>query len=63
MEVCAIFLRIEVAIYRVIHKPVKHLKNSQQMHHSTDLGSSYADRETLQVFFTYFTAAQCVHLW
>ena len=52
--------------YMVIHKSVKHLKNSQQIHHSTDHGSSYADREreTVQVFFfTYFTDAQCVHLW
>ena len=51
-------------LYRVIHKSVKHLKNSQRMHYSTDHDSSYADRETLQVFFfTYFTDAQCVHLW
>ena len=42
-------------IYRVIHKSVKHFKNSQQINYSTDHGSSYADRETLQVFFTYFT--------
>jgi len=37
-------------IYRVIHKSVKHFKNSQQINYSTDHGSSYADRETLQVF-------------
>ena len=32
-------------IYRVIHKSVKHFKNSQQMNYSTDHGSSYADRK------------------
>ena len=42
-------------IYRGIHKSVKHLKNSQQMNYSTDHGSSYADRETLQVFFLHFS--------
>ena len=31
--------------YRVIHKPVKHFKNLQQIDYSTDHGSSYADRE------------------
>ena len=35
----------QMTIYRVIHKSVKHFKNSQQMHCSTDHGSSYADRE------------------
>jgi len=30
---------------------MKHFKNSQQIKYSTDHGSSYADRETLQVFF------------
>jgi len=32
-------------LYRVIHKSVKHFKNSQQINYSTDHGSSYADRE------------------
>ena len=31
--------------YRVIHKSVKHFKNSQQIDYSTDHGISYADRE------------------
>ena len=31
--------------YRVIRKPVKHLKNSQQMEYATDHGNSYADGE------------------
>jgi len=51
-------------VYRVIHKFVKHFKNSQQINYSTDHGSSYADRErNSPTFFTYFTDAQCVHLW
>jgi len=32
-------------LYRVIHKSVKHFKNSQQINYSTDHGSSYADRQ------------------
>jgi len=32
-------------LYRVIHKSVKHFKNSQQIKYSTDHGISYADRE------------------
>ena len=32
-------------LYRVIHKSVKHFKNSQQIDYSTDHGISYADRE------------------
>ena len=38
-------------LYRVIHKSVKHFKNSQQIHYSTDHGSSYADRERNSTFF------------
>ena len=51
--------------YRVIHKSVKHLKNSQQIDYSTDHGISYADRERNSplFFFIYFTDAQFVHLW
>jgi len=38
-------------IYRIIHKSVKHFKNSQQINYSMDHGSSYIDRErTLEVF-------------
>jgi len=33
------------AHYMVIHKSVKHFKNSQQINYSTHHGSSYADRE------------------
>ena len=51
-------------LYRVIHKSVKHFKNSQQIDYSTDHGISFADRErNSPSFFTYFTDAQCVHLW
>ena len=32
-------------IHGVIHKSVKHLKNSQQMGYATDHGNSYIDRE------------------
>ena len=32
-------------LYRVIHKSVKHFKNSQKIDYSTDHGISYADRE------------------
>jgi len=31
--------------YRVIHKSVKHFKNSQQIDYATDHGNSYVDRE------------------
>jgi hypothetical protein len=31
--------------YQVIHKSVKHFKNSQQIDYTTDHGNSYADKE------------------
>ena len=31
--------------YRIIHKSVKHFKNSQQIDYATDHGNSYVDRE------------------
>jgi hypothetical protein len=34
-----------ITLYRVIHKSVKHFKNSQQIDYATDHGNSYADRE------------------
>ena len=39
--------------YRVIHKSVKHFKNSQQIDYATDHGNSYVDRERncLSFFF------------
>ena len=40
-----------VNLYRVIHKSVKHFKNSQQIDHATDHGNSYVDRETVSSFF------------
>ena len=54
------------SLYRVIHKSVKHFKNSQQIDYSTDHGISYADRERNSPSFflyIYFTDAQCIHLW
>jgi hypothetical protein len=32
-------------VYRVIHKSMKHFKNSQQINYASDHGNSYADRE------------------
>jgi hypothetical protein len=32
-------------IYRVIHKSVKHFKNSRQINYASDHGNSYVDRE------------------
>jgi len=32
-------------VYRVIHKSVKHFKNSQQIDDATDHGNSYVDRQ------------------
>jgi hypothetical protein len=37
--------------YRVIHKSVKHFKNSQQINYSSDRGTSYADREWISPDF------------
>jgi hypothetical protein len=42
--------------YRVIHKSVKHFKNSQQIDYATDHGNSYADREkNSQSFFIHIS--------
>jgi len=41
-------------LYRVIHKSVKHFKNSQQINYSTDHGSSYADRDRNSPSFFFF---------
>ena len=42
--------------YRVIHKCVKHFKNSQQIDYATDHGISYADRErNSPSFFLYIS--------
>jgi hypothetical protein len=43
-------------IYRVIHKAVKHSKNSQQIHYTTDHGNSYADRQrNSPIFFLHIS--------
>jgi hypothetical protein len=39
--------------YRVIHKSVKHFKNSQQIDYTTDHGNSYADRDRNSPSFFY----------
>ena len=41
-------------VYSVIHKSVKHFKNSQQIDYSTDHGTSYADRERNSPRFFFF---------
>ena len=59
-SVCVMFyVRLHkeaVVIYRVIHKSVKHFKNSQQIKYTTDHGCSWADggRNSPSFFFTYF---------
>jgi hypothetical protein len=44
-------------LYRVIHKSVKHFKNSQQIDNATDNGNSYANRErnTPKFFFLHIS--------
>jgi hypothetical protein len=51
--------------YLIIHKSVKHFKNSQQIDYAMNRSNSYADRErnSLSFFFTYFKDAQYAHLW
>ena len=44
---------VKVQLYRVIHKSVKHFKNSQQIDYSTDHGISYADGEKNNPSFFY----------
>ena len=45
--------------YRVIHKSVKHLKNSQPIHYSTDHGNSYANRERNSPSFFFYIFHRC----
>jgi len=52
----------QVAIYRVIHKSVKHFKNSQQIDYATDHGNSYVDRERNCLSFFKEKPAQIVAL-
>ena len=48
-------------IYRVIHKSVKHFKNSQQIDYSTDHGNSYAERErnSPRFFYIFHRCSMC----
>ena len=48
--------------YRVIHKSVKHFKNSQQIDYSTDHGISYADRERNSPCFFYIYISQMLNV-
>jgi hypothetical protein len=52
-KVC--YVGFTVLIYRVIHKPVKHFKNLQQIDYALDHGNSYADgkRNGPSFFFFY----------
>ena len=43
---CCYFNKQEIRhFYGVIHKSMKHFKNSQQMNYATDHGNSYVNRE------------------
>jgi hypothetical protein len=55
---------IYIYIYRVIHKSVKHFKNSQQIDYATDHGNSYADRERNfpSFFYIFHRYSMCPHL-
>ena len=48
--------------YRVIHKSVKHFKNSQQIKYSTEHGSSYADREKKLCKFSFLHISQMLNV-
>jgi len=53
---CVVFTHILIStmqLYRVIHKSVKHFKNSQQINYSTDHGSSYTDTERNSPIYIY----------
>jgi hypothetical protein len=43
-ETCTLVF-INLNTYRVIHKTVKHFKNSQQIDYATDHGDTYTERE------------------
>ena len=47
---------------RVIHKSVKHFKNSRQINYSTDHGSSYADRERNSPKFFFLHISQMLNM-
>jgi len=49
-------------LYRVIHKPVKHFKNSQQINYSMDHGSAYADRERNSPIFFFLHISQMLNV-
>ena len=47
-------------IYRVIHKSVKHFKNSQKIDYATDHGNSYVDRERNSPSFFIYIFHRCL---
>ena len=51
------------ALYRVIHKSVKHFKNSQQIEYSTDHGMSYADRARNSPSFFFLYISQMLNVF
>jgi hypothetical protein len=50
-----------ILIHRVIHKSVKHFKNSQQIDYATDHGNSYADRgrNSPSFFYIFHRCSMC----
>jgi hypothetical protein len=50
------------SLYRVIHKSVKHFKNSQQIDYATDHGNSYTDRErnSPKFFYIFLRCSMCL---
>jgi len=55
-------LCIIAGVYRVIHKSMKHFKNSQQIDYATDHGNSYVDGERNCLSFFKEKPAQIVAL-
>ena len=55
---------LHIILYRTIHKSVKHFKTHNKYNTQRIMVVlTLIDREILQVSFTYFTDAQCVHIW
>jgi hypothetical protein len=52
------------SLYRVIHKSVKHFKNSQQIDYATDHGNPYADKErnSPSFFYIFHRCSMCAPL-
>jgi hypothetical protein len=51
-------------LYWLIHKSMKHLKNSQQINYATDTKFYYTEIQIISPsLFAYSTDAQCIYLW